>query len=178
MIEVKTILNANLVQHFNKQQSTRKMWPALIITALFFILGLVVVVTDYIDSMYGFIIMIIGALLPFAYIGITRFLLNKTMKNTTAFMQETIQVWRFLSDKIIFNESGKHVTAHDTQFSYDMIRKVEENNAAFYLYIGRSQAYILDAKGFNIGSRLDFHNLLLDKIGHRYKCSKKIYAKK
>lgn len=178
MIEVKTILNANLVQHFNKQQSTRKMWPVLIITALFFVLGIVVVATDYIKPVYGFILMVVGALLPFAYIGISRVLLNRTMKNTTMFMQETIQVWRFLSDRIIFNESGKHVTARDTQFGYDEIRKVEENNAAFYIYIGKSQAYILDAKGFNIGSRRDFHNLLLDKIGHRYKCAKKIYAKK
>ena len=178
MIEVKTILNANLVRHFNKQQTTRKMWPILIVTAVFFILGIVVLLTDYIKSMYGFIIMVIGALLPFVYIGVSRILLNKTMNNTDAFMQETVQVWRFLSDKIIFNESGKHVVAHDTQFSYDMIKKVEENAAAFYVYMGNSQTYVLDAKGFNIGTRRDFHNLLTDKIGHRYKCFKKIYAKK
>ncbi len=179
MVEVKTILNQNLIKKFNADQAKSKVWFVFALTAIFFALGIVCFFVKVIDNFYGVFLIIVGLLLPVIYFLTVRILMNRTLKSSPILKNETTQVWRFLDDKIIFNESGKYVEARDTQFSYEAIHKVEENETAFYIYVSKMQAYIIDAKGFNMGSRHDLHRLLLDKVGSKkYKYSKRLYAKK
>ena len=80
---------------------------------------------------------------------------------------------------IMTNESSRYVIAKDTRISYEAIMKVVEKEDAFYLFVDKTQAYIIDAKGFTAGSRKELHDFLIDKLGAgRYKFSNRLYAAK
>ena len=175
MIEVKTILNQNLIKKFNADQAKSKVWFVFALTAIFVVLGIVCFFVKFIDTFYSVFLIIIGLLLPVIYYLTVRILTNRVLKSSPILKNETTQVWRFLDDKIIFNESGKYVEARDTQFSYEAIHKIEENENAFYIYVSKMQAYILDAKGFTMGSRHELHGFLINKVGSKkYKYSKRL----
>lgn len=179
MIEVKTILNENLMRKFNADEAKSKLWLPFILTALFVVLGIVGKITGFLDMFLAVFIVIIGLCLPIIFILTTRLLMNKMLKTSPALNNGITQTWRFLEDEIIFNETGKYVEAHDTHVKYEAVYKVKESDGAFYLYLNKMQAYILDAKGITMGSRRDLHDFLIDKLGSkRVKFPKRIYAKK
>ena len=177
MIEVKTILNENLVRRFNNGQTMKKIWLPFVLMIAFVVPGVIGLALKW-DTFISVFLIAVGLLLPVIYLFTARFMLNRMLKNSPALKNGTTQIWRFLEDKIIFNESGKYVQAHDTQIEYDALFKAEESDTAFYLYISKIQAYILDVKGFTMGSRRELHNLLEEKLGKAFKYPKRIYAKR
>ncbi len=188
MIEVKTIINPESVKKFNFSQAKSKLWMPCILSLVVLVLGIIYIIFGpkstalfgIKDSvLFGVFLIIVALLIPLLYIVMVRAMVNKGIKSAPALLNGTTQIWRFLEDNIIFNESGKYVEAHDTQLSYDAIYKVVERADNFYLFLSKNQAYIIDAKGFTMGSRRELHDLLLNRLGDKkVKFSKKIYAVK
>ncbi len=178
MIEVKTILNANLVRKFNMEQAKKRLWFPMALMLVFAVLGIVGIALKW-DLFISAFLIAVGVLLPVVYWLTVRIMQSRMLKNSALVSGETTQIWRFLEDKILFNESGRYVQARDTQVVYDAIYKVTESESAFYLYMSKMQAYIIDAKGITIGTRRGLHDFLLDKLGpKKYKAYKKQYTKK
>lgn len=177
MIEVKTILNANLVRKFNADQSRKRIWFPAVMMLVFVVTGIVGLALEW-DTFLSIFLIVVGLLLPVVFMLTVRILMNRALKNAPLLKSETTQIWRFMDDKILFNESGKYVEAHDTILSYDAIYKVRESETAFYVYTSKMQAYILDGKGIVMGTRRGLHDFLRDKVGSRYKFPKRLYVRK
>ncbi len=177
MVEVKTILKADLMRKFNAEQTKSKIWLPTVLMFVFLVCGVVALLMDW-GTLISLVLIIVGVLLPLIYVLTARFLMERVLKGAQSLQSETTQIWRFLENNILFNESGKYTQACDTQISYDAIYKVVERESAFYLFTAKTQAYILDAKGITIGSRKELHDLLINRIGaKKYKYSKRLYAK-
>lgn len=179
MVEVKTILNENLVRKFNTDQAKTKVWFVVLLASVFVALGSICMAAGFLETLYGVLLILLGLALPAIYFLTVRILMNKMIKSSPVLKSGTTQLWRFLDNEIIFNESGKYAEARDTRFSYGMIHKAVENETAFYIYVNKMQAYIIDAKGFSIGSRRDLHDLLINKLGNKkFRYAKRLYAKR
>lgn len=179
MIEVKTILSAQLMRKYNRAQAMKKIWIAFVGLAVLVGIGVMCMFDDDLGLPFSVPIICVGIALPVFYMFFTRAMIERALKNSPLIQNETTQIFRFASDRMMANESSRYVTAQDTQISYDAIVKAEEREEAFYLFIGKSQAYILDAKGFTMGSRRELHYFLLDKLGDKkFKYLKRLYAVK
>lgn len=178
MIEVKTILNAQLMRKFGASQVRSKMWMALSVAGVLVAAGIVCLFVKSLGAVCGIPIIALGILVPVAYSVAGRAVWNGVIKRSEAVRQGNTQLFRFAADRVMLNESNKYTVAQDKQFSYDEIGKAVEREDAFCLYIGAS-AYVLDVKGFRMGARRDLHDLLLDKLGRkRFRFTSRIYAKK
>ncbi len=74
-------------------------------------------------------VIIVGVSLPVFYVIFTRAMIERALKNSPLIKNETTQIFRFASDRMMANESSKYVTAQDTQISYDAILKAEERQS-------------------------------------------------
>lgn len=175
MIEVKTIWNEQLLRKFNAAQIRSKLWmPALVATVLL-AAGVVCLFVDKLGAACGVPIICIAALVPLAYMAVTHVLLTKTLRSSAAVQNGTTQIVRF-SDSIFVNESGTYTAAQDTRIAYDEVTKAVESESAFCLYAG-ARVYLLDTKGFGMGSRRELHDLLREKLGDkRFRYPKRLYA--
>lgn len=177
MIEVRTILNPVNVRKFHSHQTKSRSWIAIIFTVLFYVCAMATLIAG-VKLPVVIVLLAVGTLIPIAYFIVAKVISNRVTALSNEFNDERTQIWRFFDDRILFNESGKGVPAHDEKFDYDDISKVKERQDAFYMYIG-SRAYMLDAKGFSVGGRKELHDHLIDRIGSRsYSFSKKIYSQK
>ncbi len=179
MIEVKTILSAQLMRKYNRTQAMKRIWIAFALMVVLIGIGIACLFDKDLGMPFSVPVIIVGVSLPVLYVIFTRAMIERALKNSPLIKNETTQIFRFASDRMMANESSKYVTAQDTQISYDAILKAEEREEAFYLFIGKTQAYILDAKGFTMGSRRELHFFLLDKLGNKkFKYLKRLYAAK
>lgn len=177
MIEVRTILNPASVRKFHSHQTKSRSWIPLVFTALFYVFAFVALVARA-GIPVVVMLAVIGTVIPFVYLLVAQLISRHVTEVSNEFNDERTQVWRFFDDRILFNESGKSVAAHDEKYEYDDITKVKERQDAFYLYIG-SRVFMLDPKGFSVGGRKELHDYLIDRIGsRRYSFTKKIYSQK
>lgn len=168
MIEIKTILNEKQMLTFNKSQSIKLIWFPFVLTALLAGLGIVYLVRGD-EKAYGISMIVLGALMPFLFLWVTNFLMKKTIKKSPVLNGGTTQIFRFTDERVMLNESSKYIAASDTELTYDAFIRAEEKPTAYYMFIGKSQAYILDNKGFTSGSREELNALLSEKMGARFK---------
>lgn len=179
MIEVKTIFNRDMLVKFNKSQIMKKIWISFIAAAALVGIGIACLFDDDLGLPFSIPVMVIGVFMPVFYVWWTRYISDRIAKNSLLIKNETVQIFRFSQDMIMTNESSRYVIAKDTRISYEAIMKVVEKEDAFYLFVDKTQAYIIDAKGFTAGSRKELHDFLIDKLGAgRYKFSNRLYAAK
>lgn len=176
MIEVKTILNEQLLRKFNTAETRRRLWLPLVVATVLVAAGIACLFVKSLGWVCGVPILCLGVLVPVAYLVTTRILVNKMVAKSEAVKNQTTQLVRF-SESVMINESNKYTAAQDTWLSYDQIRKVVEREEAFYMYVG-DRVYLLDAKGFCMGARHDLHDVLRAKLGDRFRYQKRLYAKR
>ena len=168
MIEVRTEVNEERMLAFNKSQALKLMWVPFLLTALLAGLGIVYAVTMH-ELVYGITMVVIGLLLPVLYLWLTNRLMKKNIKNSPVFSGHLVQTFRFSDEGATLHEESEAVPSSDTELTYAAFIRAEEKREAYYLFIGKHQAYILDAKGVTSGTREELNALLLEKLGNRFK---------
>lgn len=180
MVEVKTELNADIVRKYGMDRGTRMMWLPIAVMAVLVILGIVSMFANLFDSVWvALLLIVLGILTPIIYWFTMKSIVSYTATRNKLVTSGTRQVWHFLDEKMILNERTKTTRAHDTQFTYDDVKKVLERESGFYMYLYDKSMFIIDAKGINGGSRRDLHDFLLNKLGaQKFKYQKNLYEKK
>lgn len=182
MVEVKTEFNADIVRKYGIDRGTRMIWFPVAVMAALVIFGIVALFADLFGSpWYALLFIALGVVLPVIYWFSMKALVDYSVKRNSLVRNGTRQTWHFLDEKMILNErvGNRNPRAHDTQFTYDDVKKVLEREAGFYMYLYDRSVYILDAKGINGGSRRDLHDFLLNKLGSgKFKYQKSLYEKK
>ncbi|MCI8459462.1 MAG: hypothetical protein HFE46_07345 [Clostridia bacterium] len=177
MIEVKTIWSEALLQKCNAAQSRRRLWLPLVVMTVLAAAGIACLFVDGLGVVCGVPVLCIAAAVPVAYLAISHFWVRNMVRKSAAVQNQTTQIVRF-TDAIMVNQSNKYTAAQDVRFSYDEIAKAYEREEAFYLHVG-AQTYILDAKGFRMGTRRDLHDVLFARLGaKRFHWQSRLYAKK
>ena len=168
LVEVRTTLTEEKMLAFNKSQAIKLMWVPFALTALIACLGIFYAVKMG-ERIYGITMCVIGALLPVLYFWLTDHLMKKSIKNSPVLSGHPVQVFAFSEDAARMHEESAVTPSSDTQFAYTAFIRAEEKKAAYYLFIGKAQAYILDADGFTRGTREELSALLTQKLGERFK---------
>ena len=168
MKEVRTELTEARMLAFNKSQAVKLIWVPFLLTALMATLGIVYTVKMG-ELAYGISMIVFGLLMPVLFFFLTDRLMKKSIKNSPVLSGHPVQIFRFADEKVTLSESSNVVATSDTEFAYTAFIRAEEKKTAYYLFIGKAQAYILDADGFTSGTRAELNDLLSQKLANRFK---------
>ena len=168
VVTVHTALTEERMLAFNKSQAVKLMWVPFVLTALLAGLGVFYAVKMH-EPVYGVTMVVLGALLPVLYFWLTDRLMKKNIRNSPVLSGHPVQVFSFLPVSVSLHEESAVTPSSDTEFAYSAFIRAEEKQSAYYLFIGKHQAYILDAEGFTRGTREDLNALLTQKLGARFK---------
>ena len=170
-VEVRTTLTEEKMLAFNRHQAVKLAWVPFLLTALLAGLGLLYALKMG-EPVYGITMAVIGLLMPALYFWLTGHLMKKNIANSPVLKGHPVQTFAFWEDAVALHEENTVAPRSDTKFSYDAFVRAEEKARAYYLFIGKSQAYILDAEGFTSGTRESLNALLTQKLGARFKAHK------
>lgn len=178
MVEVKTIVSESLIHTFNMYQARKRLWFPIIAAAVLVLLGFIILPDPDIGVIGCIVLVVLGVAMPALYWVAVTVMAKRTVKNSPLLKSSMTQIFRF-ADKIVINESSKYVNANEMEYAWELLYKAVETPAAFYLYISKYQAFIVDRNGFTMGTPLDLHNLLAEKLDKkRFTFPKRFYAGK
>ena len=179
MVEVKTEFTAEIVRKYGIDRGTRMLWFPITVMAALVVFGMAALFADLFNAWVAILLIALGIAVPVIYWFAMKFIANHMAMRNEFVKSGTRQVWHFLDEKMILNERTRTTRAHDTQFTYDDVKKVLERESGFYMYLHNKTVYIIDPKGVNGGSRRDLHDFLLNKLGaSKFKYQKSLYEKK
>lgn len=96
---------------------------------------------------------------------------KKYYKTAKKFL-ETPSRYKF-TEEFLYVESHSEEASGSTKIKYEALHKIYELEDMIYIFINNSQAYILEKKIFNEESFQWLRNILIDKLGKKYKIYKK-----
>ena len=179
MVEVKTEYTADIVRKYGMDRVTRMIWLPIVIMTGLVVFGMIAMFANLFNAWCALLLIVAGVAVPVIYWFTAKFVVNRTAMRNDRVRSGTRQIWHFLDEKMILNERTKTTRAHDTQYTYDDVKKVLERESGFYMYLYDKSIFIIDAKGINGGSRRDLHDFLLNKLGaQKFKYQKNLYEKK
>lgn len=93
---------------------------------------------------------------------------NKYVKTTKIISDETLIDFRFGEDEIELKVENVDYRSTGNMKWYQLF-KAYEDKEYFSLYIGSKKSYILPKKGITTGTIEEFEQLLIEKIGKKFK---------
>lgn len=168
MIIIDSIKNETRI---TKKEYLRFYWFTLrkniaaIFIFLIVIIGLIHMCIDNFEVSFAFIFAILIILfLTLVFLNIIYFTPNKEYKKK----KETTNYYNFKSDRFEIDNHKPLVNSH-AEYYYEAIHKAYEKADAFYIFIDKRRAFVVDKNSFTQGSADDLKSILLMRLGKKFK---------
>lgn len=166
MVEVKTVVTEKLMTAFNSHQARGKIWVSLLAAVVLIALGFLMLPDPDIGIICCAVLVVLGLLMPVLYLLAVNYMMKKAIKNSPLMKSVLTQIFSF-GDEIHLQESSQYIKSNEMTYAWELLYKAVEAPGAFYLYINKTQAFIVDKAGFTQGNPQDLHGLLLEKLGSK-----------
>ena len=92
-----------------------------------------------------------------------KFIVERELKSDKV-SEKSANTFSFYDSRIgIANANGKF------SYKYIMLRRVFETDSFFYLYVSKENAFLIDKKGFSLGTAEEFSRFIRNKCKFKYK---------
>ena len=167
MVRFECGLDEQSVKDLNKHQIKKLWWIYLIFSLLFMGCGGIRLLER--DFFIGIILVVFGALFTPLCILLT-FVLQKSNNKAQAIISvQTKSVYTFDAVAVEVQTIKGDEFRERTWMKYSYLHKVEEGNAAYYLFTAKAQCLIVNKAGLAEGTLEELNALLSANLGNKFK---------
>ncbi len=175
MIEFKGKFDENVFKSVNKRSFKTTSIVLLVLCAILLVLGIVGVVwgEDAVDHNLGLELIAWSVIFYPLFCGIY-FIMRKFVKPTSALMSaDTEQQFQFFEDRFMCSQTKGEEFNDFMQAKYSVLFRVIETNEQYFLYLTRTQCFVINKADITSGSIDELNEILHKAMGEKFKNLKK-----
>lgn len=127
------------------------------------ILGVILIYFGF----FGYSYVVLGVALPIFIHVFTRYIENESIKKNSLLMQSVSQTFHFREDRVKLHQTSIVSTFEDEYF-YNELVSVYKNKKYYFLFVTRTQAFIVDKEGFISGNEKELDELLKNVLKEKF----------
>ena len=171
MVEFKGKFDERVQQSVNKRSFKTSSIIILVFSAVLILFGIVGLIwgTDHEDFVYAIYCVSFGVLFYPLFCGIYA-IMRKFIKPNLAMMSaETEQQFQFFDDRFMCSQIKGDEFNDFMQAKYSMLFRAIETKEQYFLYISRTQCYVINKADITAGSVEELNKILTNNLGEKFK---------
>ena len=171
MVEFKGKFDERVQQSVNKRSFKTSSIIILVFSAVIILFGVVGLIwgEDHEDFVYAMYCVSFGVLFYPIFCGIYS-IIRKFIKPNLAMMSaETEQQFQFFDDRFMCSQIKGDEFNDFMQAKYSVLFRVIETKEQYFLYISRTQCYVINKADITAGSVEELNKILTNNLGEKFK---------